>query len=176
MPRAAPTAAPVCPIPAPATPSTRRDVLVDTRFGAEVSDPYRWLEGDARGEGPVRAWIAQQAAATDGYLERLPARDAFARSLATLYASERFGLCSQIRRASVSVARNIVEGCARRTTRDYLHFINIATGSAAEALYLLDVSSRLGFLRPEVYRDFDPKYSLLLRGLQSLTNSLEGKP
>ena len=90
--RAAPTAAPVCPIAAPATPSTRRDMLVDTRFGAEVSDPYRWLEGDARGEGPVRAWIAQQAAATDGYLERLPARDAFARSLATLYASERFGL------------------------------------------------------------------------------------
>ena len=87
-----PIAAPICPIAAPATPSTRRDLLVDARFGDLVPDPYRWLEGDPRGEGPVRTWIAQQAAATDGYLQRLPARDAFARSLARLYASERFGL------------------------------------------------------------------------------------
>ncbi len=79
---------------------------------------------------------------------------------------ERFGLCSQVRRSAVSVATNIVEGSARRTTRDYLHFINIATGSAAESLYLLDLSSRLGLLSKEVYRELEPKYSHLLRGLQ----------
>jgi four helix bundle protein len=94
----------------------------------------------------------------------------------TLPANERYGLCSQVRRAAVSVATNIVEGCARRTTRDYLHFINIATGSAAETLYLLDLSARLGFLRLEVYKDSDPKYNRLLRGLQKLTASLEGQP
>jgi hypothetical protein len=42
-------------------------------------------------------------------------------------------------------------------------------------LYLLDLSSRLGFLRPEVYREFDAKYSSLLGQLRSLFNSLEGK-
>ena len=88
---------------------------------------------------------------------------------------ERYGLTAQVRRAAVSVATNIVEGCARRTTRDYLHFINIATGSAAETLYLLDLSSRLGFLRAAVYREFDPKYSQLLRGLQKLITALEGQ-
>ena len=81
---------------------------------------------------------------------------------------ERYGLCAQIRRAAVSAATNIVEGCARRTTRDYLHFINIATGSAAETLYLLSLAMRLGFLRAEVYRDFEPKYNQLLAGLQKL--------
>jgi len=39
-----------------------------------------------------------------------------------------------------SAAANIVEGSARRTTREYLNFINIAAGSATEGRYLVDVS------------------------------------
>ena len=85
---------------------------------------------------------------------------------------ERFNLCAQVRRSAVSVATNIVEGCARRTTREYLHFINIATGSAAETLYLLDLSHRLAFVTAEVYREFDRKYNRLLAGLQKLQHSL----
>ena len=88
---------------------------------------------------------------------------------------ERFNLCGQVRRSAVSIAANIVEGCARRTTRDYLHFLNIATGSAAETLYLLDLSCRLGFLKAEVYRQFDRKYNHLVAGLQKLQNSLDGQ-
>jgi four helix bundle protein len=88
---------------------------------------------------------------------------------------ERFGLCSQIRRAAVSVPANLVEGCARETTADYLRFINVATGSAAETLYLIDLSCRLTFLRQDVLAKFEPRYSLLLKQLQSLYNSLDSK-
>jgi len=91
-------------------------------------------------------------------------------------AAERFGLGAQVRRAAVSSATNIVEGCARRTTRDYLHFMNIATASAAETLYLLDLSTRLGFLPAEVYRVLEPKYSRLVSGLKKLITSLERQP
>jgi four helix bundle protein len=69
-----------------------------------------------------------------------------------------------------------VEGCARRTTRDYLHFINIATGSAAETLYLLGLTNRLGFLRAEVYRELDEKYNELVGGLKKLIIALEDEP
>ena len=85
---------------------------------------------------------------------------------------ERFNLCAQVRRSAVPVATNIVEGCARRSTREYLNFINIATGSAAETLYLLGLSCRLGFLTAEVYREFDRKYNRLLAGLQRVQHSL----
>src|SRR5215471_2603209 len=85
---------------------------------------------------------------------------------------ERFGLTSQIRRAAVSAASNIVEGCARRSTREYLHFLNVAAASAAEAQYLVDLSRRLGIVRQPAWQHLNAQYSELIAGLQALLNSL----
>lgn len=52
----------------------------------------------------------------------------------------------QLRKAALSVASNIVEGCARRTEADYLRFLDMAHGSAREVEYQLTVAQRLGFL------------------------------
>jgi four helix bundle protein len=86
---------------------------------------------------------------------------------------ERFGLQAQIRRAAVSVTANIVEGCARRTLRDYLHFLGIAVASASEVRYLLELARRLGFLDERDALDLAARYGDLIRGLQTLIGSLE---
>lgn len=59
---------------------------------------------------------------------------------------ERFGMQMQIRRSAASIPTNIVEGCARRSGKDFLRFLDIAMGSASEVRYLLGLSTRLGFL------------------------------
>ena len=71
------------------------------------------------------------------------------RSSAAWPTDERFGLTSQVRRAAVSVASNIAEGAARRTTGEFLQFVGIARGSLAEAETQLMIAARLGYVEPD---------------------------
>jgi four helix bundle protein len=59
---------------------------------------------------------------------------------------ELFGLASQMKRAAVSIPSNIAEGAARRTTREFLSFLYIARGSAAELETQLLLVQDLGYL------------------------------
>ena len=66
---------------------------------------------------------------------------------------ELYGLVSQMRRAAVSIPSNIAEGRKRKTRKDFLHFLRMSDGSAAEVETLIiitkDLYPNIDFLRAE---------------------------
>jgi four helix bundle protein len=68
------------------------------------------------------------------------------RATATFPRDERFGLTSQLRRAAVSIAANIAEGCGRGSDPDARRAFQIALGSACEALSLTILAGDLKLL------------------------------
>jgi four helix bundle protein len=81
---------------------------------------------------------------------------------------ERYGLQAQLRRASVSVPSNIVEGCARESKKEYAHFLRVACGSASEARYLFSVARRLQYLESTVAAGYEDRFDHIVRALEAL--------
>lgn len=75
--------------------------------------------------------------------------------------SEKFGLSSRLRRASVSVPSNIAEGCSRKSNKEFGRFLEIAIGSMYEMESQLLVSMDLSFIQND-------ELELLLSKLSSL--------
>ena len=83
--------------------------------------------------------------------------------------TERYGLASQSRRAAISIASNIAEGCGRRSRRDFRRFIDIAYGSLTELETQILLSRRLGFVTAPEFasvRELSEQTGQLLNGLR----------
>ena len=63
--------------------------------------------------------------------------------------SEKYGLISQIKRSSISIPSNIAEGAGRASTKEFIRYIDIATGSLSELETQLLLLERLGFCSRE---------------------------
>ena len=85
---------------------------------------------------------------------------------------ERYGLQSQVRRAAVSVATNIVEGSARGSDAEYCRFLEIALGSAREAAYLISVAVRLSYLSATEAARLDDRYGAVQGKLHRLISAV----
>lgn len=65
---------------------------------------------------------------------------------------ELFGLTSQLRRSSLSVPLNIIEGYSRFNKNEFRNFLRISLGSLAEMGYLLDFAHRRNYLSDESFK------------------------
>ena len=70
-------------------PETQKADSVDTYFGTEVKDPYRWLEDDRSEE--TETWVKTQNEATYGYLDNIPYREELKERLTKLWNYEKVG-------------------------------------------------------------------------------------
>ncbi|WP_262487945.1 four helix bundle protein [Flavobacterium frigidarium] len=60
--------------------------------------------------------------------------------------SEIYGITTQIKRSSASIAKNIAEGTSRNTNKDKAHFLTISYSSATETLNHLIISKDLNYI------------------------------
>lgn len=82
--------------------------------------------------------------------------------------NEKFGLTSQLRRASISVWSNLAEGSARITPKDKAHFSTMAYSSLIEVLNQIIISYELDFINESNYLNFRN----LIESLSNKINSL----
>ncbi|MCL6649685.1 MAG: four helix bundle protein [Chloroflexi bacterium] len=88
---------------------------------------------------------------------------------------ELFGLTSQMRQAATSVPANIAEGWARRGTREFLQFLNIASGSLRELETYLHLAPRIKLTTQEQVEPLLDLAQTLGKQLIALQRSLQAK-
>ena len=86
---------------------------------------------------------------------------------------ERFGLISQIRRATASIPTNIAEGAGRDTQKEFARFVHIATGSASEVEYLLLLAHELDYISIEEYSSLEKEIIEIKRMLYGFGKALK---
>lgn len=81
---------------------------------------------------------------------------------------EVYGLTSQMRRSSISIASNIAEGQGRGTPAQFIHFLTISKGSLCELETQLVIALRLSYISKNEYDTFEAllfEIGRLLNGL-----------
>ena len=88
---------------------------------------------------------------------------------------ELYGLTSQIRRSAVSVPSNIAEGYGRKSTNDYIRFLQISMGSLYELQTQLQIARNLTFISDVAFQSIYESTREIERMLSSLINKIGPK-
>ena len=86
---------------------------------------------------------------------------------------ERYGIVSQMRRASTSIPATIAEGYAKRDSQnEFRRFLQMALGSANEMNVWLDYAKDLGYISTEKHQKANREYNELGKMLRALIEAV----
>lgn len=88
---------------------------------------------------------------------------------------ENYALCDQIRRSITSVTSNIAEGSGRDSTKEKIHFLNIAFGSLMETFSQLQTAQDLNYIKEEQVEELRPLFEEVSKMISGLKTSFELK-
>ena len=88
---------------------------------------------------------------------------------------EMFGLTSQIKRVVTSITINIVEGSGKRTSKEYVSYLNHSVGSVRGVGEELSIAFDLGFISEEEMREFVAETRRIDRMLGKYIEYVRGK-
>lgn len=91
-------------------------------------------------------------------------------------AEERYAMCDQLRRASVSITSNIAEGINRYSVKEKAHFIEMAYGSLMEVSSQFEIAEDLGYITTDDRMSMDELIKDVARLLSGLQNSYKPLP
>lgn len=84
-----------------------------------------------------------------------------------------YGLKDQMTRAAVSIPSNIAEGAERNSRPDFIRFIHIAKGSAAELRTQIYIAHKIGLINDTVQSEMVAELKEISAMLQALASSLK---
>ena len=85
--------------------------------------------------------------------------------------NEIYGLTSQLRRASVSIASNLAEG-SKRGKKEFCQFIKIAQGSGAETETQLIVAKNIGYIKQKEFTELTNELDSIMKMLTNLLKKI----
>ncbi len=88
-------------------------------------------------------------------------------------AEERFAMCDQLRRASISITSNIAEGVNRFSVKEKSHFIELAYGSLMEVSSQFEIAEELDYITSDDRLNMDQLIEEDARLLSGLLNSFK---
>ena len=86
-----------------------------------------------------------------------------------------YGITNQMRRAALSIASNLAEGCAKNSDKDFLRYIRISLGSTSELKCQLIIANDVKILDDADCNDLISDLTEIAKMLKGLERSLETK-